>query len=48
MALLCGNVNVAFEAAREIKEKDNFVKLAQTALLLGNLEVTEKCYQIIR
>lgn len=24
------------------------MKLAQTAMLLGNLEITEKCYQIIR
>ena len=41
-------MQVAFEAAKEIKEKDNFTRLAQTALLLGNLEITEKCYQIGR
>ena len=41
-------MQVAFDAAKEIKEKDNFNKLAQTALMLGNLEITEKCYQINR
>lgn len=41
-------MQVAFEAAKEIKEKDNFLRLAQTALALGNLEVAEKCYQIGR
>ena len=44
LAIASGNVQVAFEAAKEIKEKDNFARLAQTALLLGNLEITEKCY----
>ena len=48
LAIASGNVNVAFEAAKEIKEKDNFVKLAQTSQLLGNLEITEKCFQIVR
>ena len=41
-------MQVAFEAAKEIKEKDNFMRLAQTALLLGNQDITEKCYQIGR
>jgi hypothetical protein len=31
------------DAAKELKEKDNFQKLAQTALLLGNLDIAEKC-----
>ena len=48
MALASGNIHVAFEAAKELKEKDNFNKLAQTALQLGNLEITEKCYQLTR
>ena len=43
-----GNIHVAFEAAKEIKEKDNFMRLAQTAILLGNVEITEKCYQFVR
>ena len=36
-------MQVAFEAAKELKDKDDFAKLGQTALLLGNLEVAEKC-----
>lgn len=48
LAIASGNIQVAFDAAKELKEKDNFLKLAQTALLLGNYEITEKCYQIIR
>lgn len=48
LALASGNMQVAFEAAKETKDKDNFNKLAQTALSLGNLEITEKCYQIGR
>ena len=48
MAIASGNVAVAFEAAKELKEKDNFLRLAQTALILGNYEITEKCYQIVR
>jgi coatomer protein complex subunit alpha (xenin) len=48
LALASGNIHVAFEAAKEIKEKDNFMRLAQTAILLGNLEITEKCYQFVR
>ena len=48
LALASGNIMVAFDTAKELKEKDNFVKLAQTALLLGNCEVAEKCYQLIR
>jgi len=48
LALASGNLQIAFEAAKEIKEKDLFCRLAATALSLGNLEVTEKCYQIMR
>lgn len=48
MALASGNLQIAFEAAKELKEKDNFLKLAQTALLLGGYDITEKCYQIVR
>lgn len=43
LAIASGNMQVAFEAAKELKDKDNFAKLGQTALLLGNLEVAEKC-----
>jgi coatomer protein complex subunit alpha (xenin) len=48
LALASGNLNVAFEAGKELKEKDLFNRLAQTALQLGNLDITEKCYQIMR
>ncbi len=48
LAMASGNMNVAMEAAKEIKEKDAFQRLGQTAMSLGNLEVTEKCYQIGR
>ena len=44
LAIASGNIHVAFDAAKELKEKDNFIKLAQTALILGNYEITEKCY----
>ena len=44
LALASGNINVAFEAAKELKQKDNFLKLAQTAMLLGNYDITEKSY----
>jgi hypothetical protein len=36
---------VAFEAAQELKEKEYFIKLAQTAVTLGNYDITEKCLQ---
>lgn len=38
-------MQVGLETAKQLKEKDLFVKLAQTALALGNLEIPEKCYQ---
>jgi len=44
LAIASGNIHVAFDAAKELKEKDNFLKLAQTALMLGQYEITEKCY----
>lgn len=46
LALSCGNLQVGFETAKELKEKDLFVKLAQTAMALGNYEIPEKCFQI--
>ena len=48
MAIASGNILVAFDSAKELKEKDNFLKLAQSAMLLGNYEIAEKCYQITR
>lgn len=44
LAIASGNIHIAFEAAKELKEKDNFLKLAQTALVLGEYDITEKCY----
>lgn len=39
---------MGFEAAKELKEKELFQRLAQTALSLGNFEIPEKCLQINR
>lgn len=39
---------MAFDAAKELNEKECFIKLAQTAMALGNYEITEKCYQLTR
>jgi hypothetical protein len=35
---------VGFETAKELNEKELFMKLAKTALALGNYEIPEKCY----
>ena len=48
MAIASGNVSIAFDAAKELKEKDNFLKLAQTATALGQYDIVEKCYQAVR
>jgi len=45
LALASGNIQVAFEAAQELKEPQLFEKLAQTAVTLGNYPITEKCHQ---
>lgn len=44
LAIASGHIHIAFEAAKELQQKDNFLKLAQTAQLLGNYEITEKCF----
>jgi len=44
LALSSGNLAVAFEAAKEIQEKELFLKLAVTAINLGNSEIPEKCF----
>ena len=44
LAIACGNVHVALEAAKEINNKDSFLKLAQTAMALGQIEIAEKCF----
>jgi coatomer subunit alpha len=48
LAIACGNLQVAFDSAAELKDKECFNKLAQTSMALGNYEITEKCYQITR
>jgi coatomer protein complex subunit alpha (xenin) len=48
LALSSGNLQVAFEAARELNEKELFMRLSATAISLGNYEIPEKCFQINR
>jgi coatomer protein complex subunit alpha (xenin) len=48
LALASGNIQVAFDAAKELKNKDNFLKLSQHAMLLGNYEVVEKTLQLVK
>lgn len=48
LALSSGNLQIAFESARELKEKDLFVKLSAAAISLGNYEIPEKCFQLNR
>ncbi|XP_011690004.1 PREDICTED: coatomer subunit alpha [Wasmannia auropunctata] len=45
LALECGNIEVALEAARSLDQKSCWESLAQTALLQGNHQVVEMCYQ---
>ena len=48
LALASGNIQVAFEAAQELKEPKLFENLAKTAINLGNYNFSEKCYQANR
>ena len=48
MAIACGNLQVALDSAKDLQDKDCFNKLAQTATALGNIQVTEQCYQLTR
>jgi coatomer protein complex subunit alpha (xenin) len=45
LALECGNIEVALEAARVLDKKLCWENLAQAALLQGNHQVVEMCYQ---
>ncbi|XP_076236595.1 coatomer subunit alpha [Calliopsis andreniformis] len=45
LALECGNIEVALEAARSLDQKSCWESLAQAALLQGNHQVVEMCYQ---
>lgn len=45
LALECGNIEVALEAARAMEDKKSWERLGQAALLQGNHQVVEMCYQ---
>merc|ERR1711970_562727 len=45
LALECGNVDVALEAAKALDDKGCWEKLAEHALMHGNHPVVEYCYQ---
>ncbi|ODM90352.1 Coatomer subunit alpha [Orchesella cincta] len=45
LALECGNITVAFDAAKALDEAPCWDKLGETALLLGNHQIVELCYQ---
>ncbi|VEN35072.1 unnamed protein product [Callosobruchus maculatus] len=45
LALECGNIEIALEAAKSLNDKACWDQLAQTALWQGNHQVVEMCYQ---
>uniref|UniRef100_A0A2M3YZ37 Coatomer subunit alpha n=1 Tax=Anopheles braziliensis TaxID=58242 RepID=A0A2M3YZ37_9DIPT len=45
LALECGNIEVALEAAKAMDDKQCWERLAQSALMQGNHQVVEMCYQ---
>lgn len=45
LALECGNIEVALEAARALEDKHCWNKLGEAALMQGNHQVVEMCYQ---
>jgi coatomer protein complex subunit alpha (xenin) len=45
LALDCGNIEVALEAAKALDDKTCWEKLGEAALQQGNVEVVELCYQ---
>ena len=45
LALECSNVEAALEAAKSLDDKDCWEKLGEAALLQGNHQVVEMCYQ---
>uniref|UniRef100_A0A2S2PGV4 Coatomer subunit alpha n=1 Tax=Schizaphis graminum TaxID=13262 RepID=A0A2S2PGV4_SCHGA len=45
LALECGNIDIALEAARTLDDKVCWEQLGQSALLQGNHQVVEMCYQ---
>lgn len=45
LALECGNIEIALEAARALDDKDCWERLGEAALLQGNHQVVEMAYQ---
>lgn len=45
LAVECGNIEIALEAAKSLNDKTCWEQLAQTALWHGNHQVVEMCYQ---
>ncbi|XP_022827317.1 coatomer subunit alpha isoform X2 [Spodoptera litura] len=45
LALQCGNIDVALDAAKSLDEPAAWAKLAQAALATGNHQIVEMCYQ---
>lgn len=45
LALQCGNIDVALEAAKSLDEPAAWDKLANAALATGNHQIVEMCYQ---
>jgi len=45
LALECGNIDIALESARALDDKYCWEKLAETALMQGNHQIVEMCYQ---
>ncbi|CAG9862045.1 unnamed protein product [Phyllotreta striolata] len=45
LALECGNIEIALEAAKALNDKNCWDQLAQAALWQGNHQIVEMCYQ---
>ncbi|XP_032833195.1 coatomer subunit alpha [Petromyzon marinus] len=45
LALECGNIEIALEAAKALDDKGCWEKLGEVALLQGNHQMVEMCYQ---
>ncbi|XP_018332981.1 coatomer subunit alpha [Agrilus planipennis] len=45
LALECGNIETALEAAKALNDKTCWDRLAQAALMQGNHQIVEMCYQ---
>merc|ERR1712088_1062719 len=45
LALECSNIEVALEAAKALDEKECWDRLGEAALMQGNHQVVEMCYQ---